>query len=84
MDFLSGMLSGAGGKLPTGGSSILNSLLGSKLGGVSDFIASHSGIKGSSAMSILGMAAPLLMGTIGKHIALRPGEAGGANSQLAD
>jgi len=57
------------GQSQAAGSSILNSLLGSKLGGVSDFIASHCGIKSSSAASILGMAAPLVMGTLGKHAA---------------
>lgn len=66
-DSISGLLSGnAGGQPSAASSSILNSLLGSKLGGVTEFIASHSGIKSSSAMSILGMAGPLLMGTIGK------------------
>lgn len=66
-DSISGLLSGnAGGQPSAASSSILNSLLGSKLGGVTEFIASHSGIKSSSAMSILGMAGSLLMGTIGK------------------
>src|SRR5262245_8199719 len=43
------------------GTSLLSSLLGSKLTPVADFIASHTGIKGSSAGAILGMAAPLIM-----------------------
>src|SRR5262249_30681835 len=57
----------------TGGSSasssLLSSILGGKLTSVADFIASHTGIKGSSSGAILGMAAPLIMGTLGKHIA---------------
>jgi outer membrane protein OmpA-like peptidoglycan-associated protein len=48
--------------------SLLSSLLGSKLGPVSDFIASRAGIRGSSATSLLSMAAPLLMGTLGKQV----------------
>lgn len=48
--------------------SLLNSLLGSKLGPVSDFIASRAGIRSGSAMTLLSMAAPLLMGSLGKHV----------------
>ena len=66
-DSIGSLLSGiTGGQQSSASSGILNSLLGSKLSAVTDFIAGHSGIKGSSAMSILGMAAPLLMSTIGK------------------
>ena len=53
----------------TSGGSILNSLLGSKLGSVVDFLSGNSGIKSSSASSILGLAAPLIMGFLGKHVA---------------
>lgn len=68
-DSISGFLSG-GGSPPTqtGTGSLLNSLLGSKLGPGAEFIANHSGIRGSSAMSLLGMAAPLVMGTLGKQV----------------
>jgi OOP family OmpA-OmpF porin len=48
--------------------SLLSSLLGSKLGPVTDFISSRCGIRGTSATSLLGMAAPLILGTLGKHI----------------
>lgn len=71
MDSISGLLSGgAGAAQPaqSGTGSLLNSLLGSKLGPVTEFIATHCGIRGSSAMSILGMAAPLVMGTLGKQV----------------
>ena len=70
MDSIGSMLSGgaSGGQAPSGAGSLLNSLLGSKLGGVTEFLASHCGIKGSSAMSLLGMAAPLVMGTLGKQV----------------
>jgi len=67
-DSISGLSGGSGGQSQST-SSLLSSLLGSKLGGVSNFIAGNSGVKASSAMSLIGMAAPLLMGTIGKHIA---------------
>lgn len=69
-DSISSLLTGGVGRAQpqSGTGSLLNSLLGSKLGPVSEFISSHCGIKGSSAMSILGMAAPLVMGTLGKQI----------------
>src|SRR5579862_5833182 len=40
--------------------SLLLSLLGPKLGAVSEFLSARSGIRQGSAMSLLGMAAPLL------------------------
>src|SRR5262249_32207244 len=54
----------SGGGAQAGGSSLLNSLLGSKSNGVTQYISERCGIKSSSAVSLLGMAAPLLMGTI--------------------
>ena len=69
-DFASGASGGAGiGQQLTGNSPLLNTLLGSKLGGVSDFIAGHSGIKGRSALPILEMTAPLVVSLLGKHVA---------------
>ena len=68
-DSASGMLSSLGsGGYQLAGNSLLNSLLGPKLGAVGSFLASHCGIKASSASAILSMAAPLLMGTIGKQV----------------
>jgi hypothetical protein len=64
---ISNAMTGATGAAP-GGQSLLNSLLGSKLGPVADFIASKCGIRGSSATSLLGMAGPFLMGIIGKQV----------------
>jgi OmpA-OmpF porin, OOP family len=62
---------------PIARQSLLSSILGSKLGPVADFIASRCGIRGGSATSLLGMAAPLLMGTLGKQVSSQGlGEAG--------
>jgi len=58
----------SGGPPPAARQSLLSSILGSKLGPVADFIASRCGIRGGSATSLLGMAAPLLMGTLGKQV----------------
>src|SRR5262245_31292546 len=69
-DSISNVLGGMSGGTPQAAhQSLLSSLLGSKLGPVADFIASRCGIRGSSATSLLGMAAPLLMGTLGKQVA---------------
>jgi len=67
----------SGGPPPAARQSLLSSILGSKLGPVADFIASRCGIRGASATSLLGMAAPLLMGTLGKQVSSQGlGEAG--------
>jgi hypothetical protein len=71
-----------GGAAQGTGQSLLGSLLGSKLGPVSDFIASRAGIRGTSAMSLLGMAAPFLMGTIGKQVSSQGLDAGGLGQLL--
>jgi OmpA-OmpF porin, OOP family len=59
-DGISGLLSG--------GSGIISSLLGNKVGGIVDLIASVSGIKKSSSSSLLSLAAPILMGVLGKQV----------------
>lgn len=58
----------SGATPPPAQQSLLGSLLGSKLGPVSDFISNHAGVRSGSAMSLLGMAAPLLMGTLSKQV----------------
>jgi len=67
MDSISSTLS-SGAQAQTGTGSLLNSILGSRLGPVAEFISSHCGIKSSSATSLLGMAAPLVMGTLHKQV----------------
>jgi OmpA-OmpF porin, OOP family len=67
----SGALNGGSateGLLKTG-SNLLNGLLGDKVGAVANVIASFSGIQVSSATKLLGLAAPLLFGLLGKHVA---------------
>ncbi|MBL0191197.1 MAG: OmpA family protein [Saprospiraceae bacterium] len=48
------------------GGGLLSSILGPKAGAVADFIGNFSGIKSSSATSLLSMAAPFLLGSLGK------------------
>ena len=50
------------------GTSLLKGLVGNKLGTLIDVVASVSGLKKNSSSSLLSMAAPLVMGMIGKVI----------------
>jgi outer membrane protein OmpA-like peptidoglycan-associated protein len=78
---LGGLLGGSGASnLMDSGKGILQSLLGDKLGPVSNLIASHAGVQSSSASSLLGLAGPLLMGAIGKA----SGPGGPTASSLTD
>jgi outer membrane protein OmpA-like peptidoglycan-associated protein len=55
-------------KVMDNGSGILDMLLGNKTSGVIDLISKVSGIKSGSSSSLLKLAAPLLMGFIGKKV----------------
>jgi OmpA-OmpF porin, OOP family len=72
-----GILSNIGGLLGGGsattglmntGGGLLKTFLGDKLGGVVDLISRVSGLKSGSTSSLLSMAAPMLMGLIGKQV----------------
>ncbi|HRX28268.1 MAG TPA: OmpA family protein [Saprospiraceae bacterium] len=63
----SGGASSVNGLLNSGGG-IIDSLLGNKMGGLVDFITKSSGLKSGSTSSLLKMAAPFLMGMIGKQV----------------
>lgn len=71
-----GMLGNIGGlfggdgptQLLNSGGGLLSSLLGNKLGGAVDLISKISGLKSGSTMNLFKMAAPLLMGLIGKKV----------------
>ncbi|HEY6976390.1 MAG TPA: OmpA family protein [Chitinophagaceae bacterium] len=52
--------------LPSGVGS-LSSLFGDRLGGMTSALSSFSGIKNSSASSLLGMIVPVILSVIGKH-----------------
>ena len=62
-----GGASNVNGLLNSGGG-IVDALLGNKSGGIVDVISSLSGMKSGSASSLLKLAAPFLMGVIGKQI----------------
>lgn len=62
-----GGASSVNGLLNSGGG-IVKALLGDKVGGIVDFITNMAGLKSSSTSSLLKMAAPFVMGLIGKQI----------------
>jgi OmpA-OmpF porin, OOP family len=55
------------------GSSFLGSLFGDKLGGVSQAVSQHAGIGVGSVSKLLGAAAPLVLGLLGKQSAASGG-----------
>jgi OmpA-OmpF porin, OOP family len=69
MDNIAGLLGGgkATDSFLSGGSSLITSLLGNNAGTIANIIGGLSGMKGGSVSSMLSMAAPLIMGMIGKH-----------------
>ena len=75
---LGSMLSGGGSAdgLMKYGQILLSAIFGGKISSILDLITRSAGIKSSSATSLLGMLAPLLMGVVRKELATR-GNVGG-------
>ncbi len=69
LDNLSNLLGDFDGSsnMVTVGTGLLGSIFGDKVGALANIIAGVSGIKTGSASSLLGMAAPILMGVLGKQ-----------------
>ncbi|MCU0353341.1 MAG: DUF937 domain-containing protein [Cytophagales bacterium] len=65
------------------GKNLLGGLLGDKAGLLGSAIASFSGVKESSATSLMSMAAPLVMGLLGKEVASKGLNASGLMGLLA-
>jgi outer membrane protein OmpA-like peptidoglycan-associated protein len=66
------------------GQTMLNLLFGGKLSSIVDLITKSSGIKASSASSLLGMLAPLLMGLLRKETAAEGLSPSGLTKLLTD
>ena len=66
------------------GSSILKTLMGNKLGAVVDVISSVSGLKKGTSSSIMSMAAPIVMGMVGKWVKEKALDAVGLGKFLSD
>jgi outer membrane protein OmpA-like peptidoglycan-associated protein len=70
LDNLSSILGGghATANFPSSGKALLGSIFGDKAGGLSDLVASSSGISKNGASSLLGILAPIVMGFLGKTL----------------
>src|SRR5262245_32149871 len=66
------------------GRPLLDSLLGGRAGGITDWVSSLSGINRSSSSSLLGLALPLVLGQIGKRVLNSGGSASSLMSLLGD
>ncbi len=81
---LAGFMGGDEGGMLNKGSGMLNGLLGdSKAGMLTNLISKFSGVKSTTATSLLSMAAPALLGLLGKHAATNNLDAGGLSSFLS-
>jgi OOP family OmpA-OmpF porin len=69
LDNLSNVLGGVDttSTLVSGGTGLLSSIFGDKVGALANIISGVSGIKTGSASSLLSIAAPILMGVLGKQ-----------------
>ena len=69
-DNLGSMMDGgdATSGLMNAGNGILKGLMGNKMGGIIDIIASVSGMKKSNSSSLMSMAAPIVMGMVGRYV----------------
>lgn len=56
------------GHLMNTGGPLLDTVLAGKSGAVSDWVASHAGIKPASSKSLMSMALPLVLGLIGRRV----------------
>ncbi|MGH7503294.1 MAG: OmpA family protein [Longimicrobiales bacterium] len=65
------------------GGTFLSSLFGGRAGEISEVIARASGLRSGSASSLLGMAAPLVLGFFGRQIRQEGLDAAGLTSMLA-
>ena len=61
------------------GRPLMDSLFGPRVGGITDWVSSLSGISRSSSSSLLGLALPLVLGQIGKRVM---GSGGGVSSLM--
>lgn len=85
LDNLSTMLGGGSGtdSMLSGGSGILSSLFGDRVSGIASAIGNFAGIKSGSASSLMSMAAPMILGLIGKHLSTNGSNTSGLMSLLS-
>ncbi|MGG9960238.1 DUF937 domain-containing protein [Ferruginibacter sp. SUN106] len=67
LDNLAGFFGNNSGSLLNKGAGLLSNLFGHKVDGITSLISDFSGIRNSSATSLLSMAVPAVLGLLGKH-----------------
>ncbi len=72
-----------GGDLLSKGADLVKGLFGGKTSGIMDVVSSVAGLKSGSAGSLMGMALPMILGTLGKHSADNNLGASGISSLLS-
>jgi hypothetical protein len=84
LDSLAGMIGGSGqAALVENGTKALSSLLGSSsVGALAGAVAKYSGLGGMASSSLLGLLAPVVMGSLGKQVSAGSLNAGGLTSLL--
>ena len=70
------------GSVQTQGQGLVSSLFGPRADSVADVVAGHSGIRKSSAMSLLSIAGAMVMGFLGQKVIRGGLDAGGLGSML--
>ncbi|MBP6385114.1 MAG: DUF937 domain-containing protein [Pseudarcicella sp.] len=82
LDNLGGLLGGgnASSGLMSAGSGIVSSIFGDKVGGIVSLLSGFLGMKGSSVTSLMSLAAPMVMGIVGKQVKTNGLDAGGLMS----
>jgi outer membrane protein OmpA-like peptidoglycan-associated protein len=82
---LAGLLAGgtARDSLLNTGSSLISSVLGDRAGAVAKLVADSTGIRFSSASTLLNLAAPLFFGVLGRHLTTSGITASGLSSFLS-
>lgn len=84
LDNLDGFFTNDGGSWLNKGAGIVAGLFGSKADALSNTIGNFAGMKNSSAASLLSMAAPAILGLLGKHASENNVNATGLNSFFGD
>jgi outer membrane protein OmpA-like peptidoglycan-associated protein len=72
-----------GGDMLSKGVDLVKGLFGAKSGGIIDTISSFAGLKSGTAGSLMGMALPVILGSLGKHSSDNNLGAGGIASLLS-
>jgi OmpA-OmpF porin, OOP family len=80
---LGSRLAGGSGNFLSSGARLVSSLFGTRTDGITDLLATGSGVQRASASTILSLAAPIVMSVIGSQVASRGLSTSGLSTMLA-